>query len=64
MAEKTPAPDDKYAQWHIVVKGETLGKIAEKYYGDPSLYKKIVEANQPLIKNPDLIEIGWKLRIP
>lgn len=64
MAEKSPAPDDTYAQWHIVTKGETLGKIAEKYYGDPSLYKKIVEANKALIKNPDLIEIGWKLRIP
>lgn len=67
MAEEkkpgTPA-DNEFTQWHVVAKGETLSKIAERYYGDPGLYKKIVEANRPLIKNPDLIQIGWKLRIP
>ena len=47
-----------------VKRGDTLGKIAEQYYGDPSLYKQIYEANKELIKNPDLIQIGWKLRIP
>lgn len=64
--ETTPAPpvDNEYTQWHEVKKGETLGKIAERYYGDPSLYKKIFEANRDKIKNPDLIQIGWKLRIP
>jgi nucleoid-associated protein YgaU len=62
---KAGAPaDNEYAQWHVVVKGDTLGKISEKYYGDPSLYKKIFEANRDVIKNPDLIQIGWKLRIP
>jgi nucleoid-associated protein YgaU len=39
-------PDDKKqdaktscdaTQWHEVVKGDTLSKIAEKYYGDPGL---------------------------
>jgi nucleoid-associated protein YgaU len=64
VAEPTPAPDNAYAQWHVVEKGETLGQIAEKYYGDPSLYTQIVEANKDLIKNPDLIQVGWKLRIP
>lgn len=56
--------DNAFTQWHVVVKGDTLGKIAEKYYGDPSLYKKIAEANRELVKNPDLIQVGWKLRIP
>lgn len=51
-------------QWHIVSKGETLSKIAEKYYGDSGLYMKIFEANQDILKNPDLIKIGQKLRIP
>lgn len=64
MAEETPKGDNAYAQWHVVEKGETLGKIAAKYYGDASLYTAIVEANKDLIKNPDLIQIGWKLRIP
>ncbi|HEY7112357.1 MAG TPA: LysM peptidoglycan-binding domain-containing protein [Thermoanaerobaculia bacterium] len=51
-------------QWHEVQKGETLSKIAQKYYGDPSLYTKIFEANKDSIKDPNLIRIGQKLRIP
>jgi nucleoid-associated protein YgaU len=51
-------------QWHIVEKGETLSKISKKYYGDPNLYMKIFEANKDILKNPDLIKIGQKLRIP
>jgi len=47
-----------------VEKGETLSKIAKKYYGDPNLYMKIFEANKDVLKNPDLIKIGQKLRIP
>jgi len=51
-------------QWHEVKKGETLSKIAEQYYGDPSLYPKIFEANKDILDNPNLIKIGQKLRIP
>jgi nucleoid-associated protein YgaU len=67
MAEdpKAGAPaENPYTQWHEVAKGDTLSKIAAKYYGDPSLYPKIFEANRDRIKNPDLIQVGWKLRIP
>jgi len=51
-------------QWHEVKKGETLSKIAEKYYGDQSLYPKIFEANKDILKDPNLIKVGQKLRIP
>jgi nucleoid-associated protein YgaU len=51
-------------QWHVVEKGETLSKISKKYYGDPNLYMKIFEENKDVLKNPDLIKIGQKLRIP
>jgi nucleoid-associated protein YgaU len=51
-------------QWHEVKKGETLSKIAEQYYGDPSLYPKIFEANRDILNNPNLIKVGQKLRIP
>jgi nucleoid-associated protein YgaU len=62
---KTPGGDAWDAtQWHEVQKGETLSKIAQKYYGDPSLYPKIFEANKDTIKDPNLIRIGQKLRIP
>lgn len=51
-------------QYHEVVKGDTLSKIAARYYGDASLYMKIFEANRDIVKNPDLIKVGQKLRIP
>jgi len=51
-------------QWHEVVRGDTLSKIAEKYYGDPSLYTQIFEANKDVLSNPDQIKVGQKLRIP
>ena len=51
-------------QWHEVKKGDTLSKIAEKYYGDPGLYPTIFEANRDRLKDPNLIKIGQKLRIP
>ena len=58
----TPTPD--YTQWHEVQKGETLSKIARHYYGDASLYPKIFEANKDVLKDPDKIQIGQRLRIP
>ena len=60
--EKTEAWDA--TQWHEVKKGETLSKIAETYYGDGSLYTTIFEANRDTLKDPNLIKVGQKLRIP
>jgi nucleoid-associated protein YgaU len=51
-------------QWHEVTKGETLWKIAEQYYGDGNLYPKIFDANRDVLKDPNKISIGQKLRIP
>jgi nucleoid-associated protein YgaU len=53
-----------YTQYHEVQKGDTLGKIAKKYYGDASLYMTIFEANKDLLKDPNKIFPGQKLRIP
>ena len=51
-------------QYHEVVKGDTLWKIAEHYYGDGNLYTNIFEANQDILSDPNVIKIGQKLRIP
>lgn len=68
MADETqgaPPPDEWDAtQWHEVQPGETLSKIAQKYYGDASLYPQIFEANKDILKDPNLIKVGQKLRIP
>ena len=62
-AASAPA-DNKFTQWHDVVSGDTLWKIAKKYYGDGSLYMEIFKANQDVLSDPDKIQVGQKLRIP
>lgn len=52
------------AQYHTVVKGDTLSAIAKKYYGDASKYPEIFEANKPMLKDPNKIYPGQSLRIP
>ena len=56
--------DNKFTQWHDVVSGDTLWKIAKQYYGDGSLYTEIFKANQDVLTDPDKIKVGQKLRIP
>lgn len=54
------------AVFYTVKKGDTLWKIAEEQYGkgQGAKYTEIVKANTPPVKNPDLIQPGWVLRIP
>jgi nucleoid-associated protein YgaU len=61
LTVKESAPE---AQYHTVVKGDTLSAIAKKYYGDASKYPEIFEANKPMLKHPDKIYPGQSLRIP
>lgn len=46
---------------YIVEERDTLSEIGRKY-GVP--WKEIYEANKDIIKDPDLIQPGWKLKIP
>ena len=65
MADETKSSDPWDAtQWYEVKKGDTLSKIAEQFYGDPALYPKIFDANTDTLKDPSLIKVGQKLRIP
>ncbi|VWX60427.1 conserved hypothetical protein [Burkholderiales bacterium 8X] len=58
------APAAEPAQYHDVVKGDTLSAISKKYYGDANKYNAIFEANKPMLSHPDKIYPGQKLRIP
>ncbi len=52
------------AQFHTVVSGDTLGKIAKNFYGNAMKYPVIFEANKPMLSDPDKIYPGQVLRIP
>jgi nucleoid-associated protein YgaU len=56
--------DESVYHRHTVKSGETLGKIAKHYYGDPIKYKQIFQANTNILKNPDLIHPNQELVIP
>ena len=47
---------------YTVKGGDNLSKIAKKYPG--LSWKDIYDANTDRIKNPDLIQPGWELKIP
>jgi nucleoid-associated protein YgaU len=61
MSTDTSEPE---AQYHDVVSGDTLSKIAKTFYGDAMKYPVIFEANKPMLSHPDKIYPGQKLRIP
>ncbi|VTU13661.1 LysM domain/BON superfamily protein [Variovorax sp. SRS16] len=58
------APEAAPAQYHDVVRGDTLSAISKQYYGDANKYNAIFEANKPMLTSPDKIYPGQKLRIP
>ena len=61
LTVQNPEPE---AQWHTVVSGDNLSKIAKAFYGDANKYPVIFEANKPMLKHPDKIYPGQLLRIP
>jgi nucleoid-associated protein YgaU len=67
-AAPSPSPSPSPSgpeQTHTVETGDTLGSIAQKYYGDPGLWRRIYESNRAAIgEDPDQVKIGTQLRIP
>ena len=51
-------------EYYEIQKGDTLWKVASQFYGDGNKYTAIFEANREVIKDPDLIYPGQKIRIP
>lgn len=56
--------EEAEATFYTVEKGDTLSKIAKAHYGDWRKYTGIFKANQPMLKDPDLIYPGQVLRLP
>nr|WP_255436493.1 LysM peptidoglycan-binding domain-containing protein [Tessaracoccus sp. MC1756] len=59
-------PKDAAEPPHTVVvqEGDTLWHIAGAELGDPTRWPELHRANAATVADPDLIEVGWELRLP
>jgi nucleoid-associated protein YgaU len=64
-AEGISAPgSSQKVEYYEIQSGDTLSALAKKFYGKASEYPRIFEANKEVIKDPNLIFVGQKIRIP
>ncbi|MBI3065441.1 MAG: ABC transporter substrate-binding protein [Deltaproteobacteria bacterium] len=52
------------AEEYIIKQGDTLSKLAERFYNSMNKWPKIYEANRDSVKNPNYIFVGQKIVIP
>ncbi|MEW8300577.1 MAG: peptidoglycan-binding protein LysM [Candidatus Thiodiazotropha sp.] len=57
-------PQEAKVEYYTIESGDTLSAIAKRFLGKASDYPKIFEANREVIKDPNLIYPGQKIRIP
>ena len=67
--EKKPAvpaakPPPIAGRTHVVTQGETLYKIAQRYYGSGAKWPAILGANRDVLKNENAVRAGMTLKIP
>ncbi len=58
-----PEPEPEFT-FYTIVSGDSLSKIAKRYYGDAMKWNTLFEANREVIQNPDLIYPGQVIRVP
>jgi len=63
-AEPQPISTIGPGKTYVVVKGDSLSKIAKREYGDANKWRAIYEANKDVINDPDLIYPGQELKVP
>lgn len=49
---------------YTVKSGDTLWDIATAHLGSGARWQEIYNLNKDIISNPDLIQVGWKLKLP
>jgi nucleoid-associated protein YgaU len=63
IADIKVANTDVYG-YHTVKPGDTLSKIARSAYDNASDYMRIFEANKDVLKDPNVIHPGQRLKLP
>jgi nucleoid-associated protein YgaU len=62
--DSTAEPDAGVLARYTVKPGDTLSKIASRFYGSGRKYYPIVKANRDRLPNPDVLPLGVELVIP
>jgi hypothetical protein len=57
------APEGRFEMYQVQ-RGDTLGALAKRYYGNPMEWNRIFSANCNKLEHPDRIYVGQLLRIP
>lgn len=63
-AADAPADADDEATFYTIQKGDSLSKVAQQHYGNANEWRRIFEANQGVIDDPDKIYPGQTIRVP
>jgi LysM repeat protein len=50
--------------YYTVESGDTLSKLAKHFLGDTNRYMDIFNINKDQLKDPDMIKVGQRLKIP
>lgn len=61
---KTAGAANYQARYYTIESGDTLSKIAKQHYGDANKWNDLFEANREVIKDPDKIYPGQRIRLP
>lgn len=59
-----PAPAQREATTYRVERGDTLSRIAARFYNDSGAWNRIYEANRDTLPTPNSLREGQTLRIP
>lgn len=59
-----PKPQAPSQRDYVIQSGDSLSKIAQRFYGNANDWQKIYQANKDKIKDPNLIHPGQKIIIP
>lgn len=49
---------------HRIVDGDTLGSLAQRFYGEASLSSLLFDANRAILNDPEVLPLGTELEIP
>ena len=61
--EPPKEPEPEFA-FYTIVSGDSLWKIAAKFYGNGAKWNALFEANREVIQDPDKIYPGQVIRVP